>query len=120
MSETRLRDAPPYSTEYRTSRLEFVCSDDGNQMVTGPTPESIWRAATNVCASGDTRACVGVGACAGGQVCRPDGTGFGPCDCGSKAPSVDAGAMNADAAAVAPKAPPPIPVSDAGTADAQR
>lgn len=35
------------------------------------------------CKVGDTRTCVGVGQCAGGQVCLADGTGFGPCDCGS-------------------------------------
>ena len=43
MSETRLRDAPPYSTEYRTSRIEFVCSDDGGQMVTASVGESVWN-----------------------------------------------------------------------------
>lgn len=31
---------------------------------------------------GRSVACVGPGGCAGGQICRPDGT-FGPCDCGS-------------------------------------
>jgi hypothetical protein len=97
MSETRLRDAPPYSTEYRTSRLEFVCSDDGGQMITAPSSESVWQSATRVCASGDTRACVGPGGCPGGQTCRPDGTGFGPCDCGA-----------------VKTLPPPVSVGDAG------
>jgi hypothetical protein len=119
MSETRLRDAPPYSTEYRTSRLEFVCSDDGGQMLTAPSSESVWRSAAHACASGDTRSCVGPGACAGGQVCRPDGTGFAPCDCGplSKTTGVDGGASptaSTDGGQV------PAPTVEAGVPDAQR
>lgn len=35
-----------------------------------------------VCVKGTTQACVGPGACTGGQVCLPDGSGYGPCDCG--------------------------------------
>lgn len=35
------------------------------------------------CEPGDTRACVGPAACAGGQSCAVDGNGFTPCDCGS-------------------------------------
>ena len=38
--------------------------------------------APNVCTKGSTQACVGAGACAGGQACLADGSGFGPCDCG--------------------------------------
>lgn len=34
------------------------------------------------CVPGESQECVGPGACKGGQVCTPDGTGFGPCDCG--------------------------------------
>jgi len=48
------------------------------------------------CVPGATQACVGAGACSGGQACLPDGSGFGPCDCGS--------ATTADSAN-APKAP---------------
>jgi hypothetical protein len=36
-----------------------------------------------VCVPGASRACVGPGGCNGGQACRPDGSGFGPCDCGA-------------------------------------
>ncbi len=35
-----------------------------------------------VCTAGDTRGCVGPGACDGGQVCLSDGT-WGDCDCGT-------------------------------------
>ncbi len=38
-----------------------------------------------VCVPGATQACLGPGACAGAQACLTDGTGFGPCDCGSAA-----------------------------------
>lgn len=35
-----------------------------------------------VCAPGDTRACLGPGQCAGAQFCNEMGTGFSACDCG--------------------------------------
>lgn len=38
-----------------------------------------------VCTPGSTQSCVGAGACAGGQACRADGSGYDPCDCGSAA-----------------------------------
>ena len=34
------------------------------------------------CRAGETQRCVGAGACEGGQACKPDGSGFEPCDCG--------------------------------------
>jgi len=37
----------------------------------------------NACVPGISVACVGPGACKGGQICKPDGSGFGPCDCGA-------------------------------------
>lgn len=39
--------------------------------------------AAALCSTGETRTCVGPGACQGGQSCLPDGSGFGPCDCGA-------------------------------------
>ena len=39
----------------------------------------------HVCVPGATQACVGVAACAGGQACLADGSGYGPCDCGAPA-----------------------------------
>jgi hypothetical protein len=35
------------------------------------------------CTPGKAERCVGPGACAGGQACLADGSGFGPCDCGN-------------------------------------
>jgi hypothetical protein len=41
------------------------------------------------CTPGSTQACVGPGACIGGQACRSDGQGYDACNCGNQA---DAGA----------------------------
>ncbi|HEX6278088.1 MAG TPA: hypothetical protein VFZ53_33820 [Polyangiaceae bacterium] len=40
--------------------------------------------AARACVPGATQACVGPAACAGGQSCLPDGSGFGQCDCGAR------------------------------------
>ena len=53
------------------------------------------------CFPGSTQACIGPGACRGGQQCLADGMAFGPCDCGG-------------AAAAPPAASPATP--DAGAA----
>lgn len=53
-----------------------------------------------VCRPGETQRCIGAGACEGGQACAPDGTRYGPCDCGEpssrrstlSASPIDAGA----------------------------
>jgi hypothetical protein len=42
-------------------------------------------APTRACVPGSSQACVGPSGCAGGQVCRPDGSAFGVCDCGGPA-----------------------------------
>jgi hypothetical protein len=41
---------------------------------------------TRVCTPGATQACVGPGACSGGQVCLDSGKAYGACDCGDVAP----------------------------------
>jgi len=43
-----------------------------------------------VCAAGATQECIGPGACAGGQSCLPDGSGWGACDCGTATPPTPA------------------------------
>ncbi len=58
--------------------------------VTVPRPENAPAATASgkpplpapACVPGATQTCVGPGACAGGQSCLPDGSGFGACDCG--------------------------------------
>lgn len=62
------------------------------------------------CMPGSTQACVGRAACAGGQVCLPDGSGFGPCDCGDTPPPAAAPAPASPAPTPAPQpAPAPVP-----------
>lgn len=46
-----------------------------------PDPAQPGRA----CTPGATQACVGPGACQGGQFCTPDGMAFSSCDCGKAA-----------------------------------
>jgi hypothetical protein len=52
----------------------------------GPPPASHnnSRPSPGVCRPGETQRCVGPGACEGGQACKPDSSGYGPCDCGSQ------------------------------------
>lgn len=57
-----------------------------------PAPPTTTRA----CVPGSTQTCVGAAACAGGQVCLADGSGYGACDCGTTTSS----------SAVAPVLPP--------------
>jgi hypothetical protein len=119
-SETRLRDAPPFERAYHTSRLHLVCTDDGAEVLlsvsgdkakpgAAPAPA---KPAAKVCTTGQTRECIGAGACKGGQACLPDGSGFGPCDCGpapaAAAPSTDAGGVSTPAPLV-PSASPATP-----------
>lgn len=77
------------------------------------------------CMPGATQACVGPGGCSGGQACREDGGGYGPCDCGgqllraaptrsqapapagSEAPQGAAEPSAAEPSAPAPSAPAP-------------
>jgi hypothetical protein len=77
-SETRLRDAPPYEKAYHTSNVHLVCTDLGSDVLL-----DVGTKKGAGCTKGETRACVGAGACKGGQACLPDGSGFGSCDCGS-------------------------------------
>jgi MYXO-CTERM domain-containing protein len=42
-----------------------------------------------VCNPGQSIECTGPGACKGGQVCLPDGSGYGVCDCGDAAPPAE-------------------------------
>lgn len=66
------------------------------------------------CVPGATQACIGPGKCEGGQSCLPDGTAFGPCDCGTLgAPLV------APAGAAPPgNASPPAPTTPSSTGGA--
>ena len=94
-SDTRLRDAPPFEREYHTSRLHLVCSDEGDAPLASVAGDKSGAAkpapaSKKVCTMGETRACIGPGACKGGQACSADGQGFGGCDCGPVAPAAPA------------------------------
>jgi hypothetical protein len=74
-------------------RRLFARPDDPKPVEHGPvgTPAKAASVATTTtvttarpCVPGTTQACVGPAACAGGQACLPDGSGFGQCDCGSR------------------------------------
>lgn len=95
-SQTRLRDVPPFEKAYHTSRLRLMCNNDsGDALISfgadkkppaAPASASPTAPAPvvkpEVCTRGQTRECVGVGACKGGQSCLADGSGYGACDCG--------------------------------------
>ena len=86
-----LRDVDPGIREIRISDITAVCDREKPepQLASSVAPAS---ASSPACVPGSTQACVGPGGCSGGQVCRPDGTGFGACDCGpAKAAAGDAG-----------------------------
>jgi hypothetical protein len=68
------------------------------------------------CIPGATQACIGPGKCEGGQSCLPDGTAFGPCDCGTLGapPLAPAGTPPTGSAATTPPPAPTTPSSTGG------
>jgi hypothetical protein len=116
-SETRVRDVAPFEQTYHTSRLRIMCSNDGGEPLlsldaakpTGTAQPGASETKAQACSTGETRACIGSGACQGGQACLPDRSGFGPCDCGPTPPAPPAGASDlpAPAAPVNSEAAPP-------------
>jgi hypothetical protein len=91
-----------YQPESRTSDAVIRCTKNkplfggGNDAPkNGPAPGAAQPIAAPIparaCVPGATQACIGSGACAGGQSCLADASGFGPCDCGPPRPLVDAG-----------------------------
>jgi hypothetical protein len=79
--------APDASATPGASVTPGASATPGGAPVTAPHGT---EAPLHACVPGATQACVGVAACAGGQACLPDGSGYGPCDCGvpaSGAPS---------------------------------
>jgi hypothetical protein len=113
-SETRLRDAPPFEKSYHTSRLRLQCTSDGADVLLSVDSGGAAAPKTS-CSAGETRTCVGPGACKGGQSCLADGSGFSACDCGvSSAPPPSAAPPEAPAQPVTPPADSPqSPVSPA-------
>lgn len=64
---------------FGSTSLGGAASQSGGAPSTGGDAGSQLQSA---CDPGDTRECVGSGACRGGQICAEDGT-WGACDCGS-------------------------------------
>jgi fibro-slime domain-containing protein len=56
----------------------------GTGPVDGAAGNGTGAGASETCTPGDTRECVGPGACRGGQMCDDDGAGWGDCDCGAE------------------------------------
>jgi len=112
ISDVNLRgrsDAPDVAT---SSEAIIRCApaqgwgDQGKQLMAAAPASSAGAAAASkpdkprpICAPGSTQTCVGAGACSGGQACKPDGSGYTPCDCGSPA------------APAAPATPAPAPTN---------
>jgi hypothetical protein len=85
------------AVEGRRSRAVLRCLKSGARLPDQPALEAEVAPASTVpapavrrpeaparaCVPGATQACVGPGACSGGQACLNDGSGFGPCDCGT-------------------------------------
>jgi hypothetical protein len=102
-SVRKLYGVEPGKTELRSSELTVTCGRDAVDQAAAKAQAADAGAAAaprmSSCMPGATQSCLGPGACAGAQACRPDGNGFMPCDCGSqpKTTSVDAGITDAAA-----------------------
>lgn len=66
----------------------------------------------SACTPGESVACTGVAACAGGQACLPDGSGFGACECGSG--GIDSGSVDSSVASDGSITPPMDAALEAG------
>ena len=86
-----------YNQPVVTSDATARCRQPGNPAAAPATSDAAGAVPkSSACVPGATQACVGPGACRGGQQCLASGAAFGPCDCGTATPA----------------APPPTP--DAG------
>ncbi|MFZ5894592.1 MAG: hypothetical protein ACOY0T_26245 [Myxococcota bacterium] len=96
--------APPLLPEAQTPAHP---PDESATAAVPPPP-----APARTCTPGATQACIGPGRCEGGQSCLPDGTAFGPCDCGTLGPppvapsATPPSASPAAGAGASPSAPP--------------
>ncbi|HET6280880.1 MAG TPA: hypothetical protein VFH73_07940 [Polyangia bacterium] len=82
-----------YQRETRSSEAIIRCTLTDPTLVqgAGEPASALPSTPARTCIPGATQACVGPAACAGGQACLPDGSGFGPCNCGPPAHPRDAG-----------------------------
>jgi len=89
-------------------KLEFVSAEPLREPVASGSAAAPAAPAALSCTPGETRECVGSGACRGGQFCLQDGSAFSVCDCGSVQPAPEA--SGAPAASAAPVSPQPSSV----------
>lgn len=66
----------PWGEDSPMKRLRADPLGDQAPAAAAPTPSP-------VCVPGASQACVGPNGCSGGEACLADGSGFGPCDCGT-------------------------------------
>lgn len=77
------------------STLATLACSGGNESGSSPSQPSAGQSAGGttggqgggtslLCTPGSTQACIGPGACDGGQACLPDGSGYGECNCGTE------------------------------------
>ncbi len=87
-SEAIIRCAPTRS--WGDQAKELMAAAPAGSAASSPASSPDKR--QSVCAPGSTQTCVGAAACQGGQACKPDGSGYEPCNCGSptSAPSTPA------------------------------
>lgn len=64
-----------------------VPTSNPEPIVSAPPRTNVEPPSARICVPGSTQKCVGPAACEGGQVCLPDGGGYGACDCGAGGPS---------------------------------
>jgi len=97
ISEVNLRGRTEAADVATSSEAIIRCSptegwgDHAKELMAAPTGAAVSLPAPRpdrpppICAPGSTQGCIGPAACQGGQACRPDGTGYEACDCGSPA-----------------------------------
>ena len=101
----------PVDSEFINSEAVVRCRAPTTIFGASPAPAAPPRpaaAGAQRCFPGATQACVGPGACQGAQICAPNGSMFGPCDCGTQATPL---------ASPADPGPPPtwaVPAGDGG------
>ena len=77
-SEALVRCGPPHVWHGIDTKIDI-----GVDRAPAPAA-SVPAASTRACTPGASQACIGPGACQGGQACLADGSAFGPCDCGTR------------------------------------
>jgi hypothetical protein len=77
------RGEDPRRRYARPDEPQLVDRSSGTPVPVTSAPKPTAPAPARTCVPGVTQACVGPAACAGGQACLPDGSGFTQCDCGA-------------------------------------